>query len=341
MKVSVIVPVFNGDRWLIQSLESLFSQTLRGFEIILIDDGSQDNTPKILSKIKDSRLKVISFRRNKGIVHALNAGIKVARGKYIARHDIDDLSKHLRLEKQFDFLESHPNVHILATRAELIDEEDNSLEGVEATFLEKFNNAIVTQSDIKRALPLVNPIFHGSVMMRKDALKKAGGYNLDYQFVEDYELWLRMIDEFNFHKLGERLYVYRSHQDQVRNQKAKFLQLMTIKIKLNYLQRKFFDNRRNLKIFIQGTGVNSQYYGEIAKIKKLNVIGYVKRFIYNGQTFLGKPIISYNQLISEPQWDIFALTNIEKAQEQSALLLESLKGKYLRIGNFIIHKNSS
>jgi glycosyltransferase involved in cell wall biosynthesis len=120
------MPTYNGERFLRPAIESILNQTFRDFELILIDDGSNDSTPRILAdlkdKDKDNRLIVLTNQRNLGIAGATNRGLAAARGEYVALQDHDDISLPHRFQTQVDFLDSHPTVALVGSAATLIDE---------------------------------------------------------------------------------------------------------------------------------------------------------------------------------------------------------------------------
>ncbi len=112
--VSVIFPIYNSDKFLRESLESLLNQTYQNFEIIAINDGSQDRSRKIILSYKDSRIKYYEHKKNLGLVNTLNEGIKLSRGKYLARMDADDISLPQRFEKQVAYLDYQASRAVLA-----------------------------------------------------------------------------------------------------------------------------------------------------------------------------------------------------------------------------------
>jgi glycosyltransferase involved in cell wall biosynthesis len=117
MKISVLLPAYNCEKYITEAVNSILGQTFRDFELIIIDDGSTDDTRKILLDLarKDRRIKLILSRKNKGIVHSMNLAVKKARGKYLARMDADDVSLRTRLEKQYRFLEENRDVFLCGT----------------------------------------------------------------------------------------------------------------------------------------------------------------------------------------------------------------------------------
>ena len=181
-KVSVVMSVYNGEPYLREAIDSILHQTFTDFEFIIIDDGSTDKSADIISSYDDLRIVLIQ-QKNRGLAAALNAGIKAARGKYIARMDADDISLPERFEVQFDFLERHPACVAVGSNANIID--------MNGEYLYTSSNPIAWQ-DIQNFLP-ASPFFHSSTVFRKDTAIKCGGYyeEIKHHF-EDMILWNKM-----------------------------------------------------------------------------------------------------------------------------------------------------
>lgn len=203
--VSVVIPVFNAARYLTGAMDSILAQTFRDFEVIAVDDGSTDQSGVILEDyaLRDSRVRVIR-RPNTGIVGALNDAIAVARGELIARMDADDISLPQRLEKQVAYLENHPDCVALGTDVLYTDPEGAPLirhrpaedhERIAAQLAEGNGGAMI----------------HPSVIFRRSAVNKAGGYRVRYQWVEDLDMYLRLSEQGRLANLLEVHLQYRQH----------------------------------------------------------------------------------------------------------------------------------
>jgi len=196
-KVSVIMSVYNEEQFLKESVDSILNQTFKNFEFIIIDDGSTDRTPEILKHYKDKRLKIIN-QENMGLTKSLNKGVKLAHGEYIARMDADDISELSRIEKQVEALEIAKDVAVVASWYSIIDEEGNEI------IKEKIP---CRMKELSRMFQKSNPFCHGSVMMRRDILKKVGLYREKFRYAQDYDLWLRMLAKgYQFYVIPEFLY---------------------------------------------------------------------------------------------------------------------------------------
>jgi glycosyltransferase involved in cell wall biosynthesis len=195
-RVSVLLPVRDGARFLREALESVFAQTLVDFELLVVDDGSTDETPEILASVADERLRVLRQDRL-GLVPALNRAVAEARAPLLARMDADDVSLPKRLERQVAYLDARPEVALLAV-------------GVETSG----GARIVLPDDdaaLRRRLLLRNPFAHGAVAVRAEAVARAGGYRADYGANEDYDLWRRIARDWKLAAVPEILYRYREH----------------------------------------------------------------------------------------------------------------------------------
>jgi|Deesub1362A_J573_1020465.scaffolds.fasta_scaffold00600_5 glycosyltransferase involved in cell wall biosynthesis len=200
--VSVIMSVYNGEKYLRQAIESILNQTFSDFEFIIVDDGSTDKTPEILKDYakKDLRLKIVKNRKRIGLTKSLNEAIKQAKGKYIARQDADDISLPERLEKQITFLEKNPSYGAVGTSAAIIDKNGRIIK-----------KAMVPKSwlVIKQILKFGNCFVHGSMMFKKQDYIKAGGYRTPFALAQDFDLWLRMSKIKKMKNLRECLYLWR------------------------------------------------------------------------------------------------------------------------------------
>lgn len=192
--VSIILPVYNEEHEVVRAIERLQRQTFADFEIVLVDDGSSDGTLAAARSICDPRLRVVAAQHG-GLESALNCGLQVSRGEFIARQDVDDISADTRIAKQVKFLQNHPSVGVVGTCAMQV--EHASGKRMPLTLP-------TSDAEIRRSLPWRNPFVHSSVMMRKSVIIAAGLYRTDYVW-GDYELWLRLRTQTSFANLGDIL----------------------------------------------------------------------------------------------------------------------------------------
>lgn len=203
--VSVIMTVYNGERYLSEAIRSIQSQSLSDFEFVIVDDGSEDRTPEILREAQaDSRIRVLSEPRL-GRARALNVAWTNARGTYIANLDADDIAYPSRLEKQLGFLRRHPEIGLLGTAWKKVGEDDldRRSEGVV--------NPPLTDSELRRAMVRRNPFRHSSLMIPKSVLEDVGGYNERLRVAIDYEIQVRIACRYQVANLPDVLATQRVH----------------------------------------------------------------------------------------------------------------------------------
>lgn len=201
--ISVLLPVYNGEKFIAQAVQSILDQTYRYFELIIIDDGSTDRTAAILDQFQDERIKRLKNEKNIGLVGSLNRASSIAQGEYFARMDADDLSNPERLAKQVDFLEEHSEVGVLGTGAAQVDSRGRF---ISTLVMPQMHELILWHFFFDL------PIIHATVMMRKEILHLAGGYRAEFAHSEDMDLWSRMIFQTRFVNLSTILYTRRLHR---------------------------------------------------------------------------------------------------------------------------------
>jgi glycosyltransferase involved in cell wall biosynthesis len=200
MKVSVVMSVFNGEKFISDSVESILNQTYRDFEFVIIDDGSFDDTYKIIQAYHDNRIKL--FRQsNQGVASGLNAGIRMSKGEYIARMDADDLSEPDRLEIQINYMDNHPDCVLVGVNAILIDEDGLPLRKLSYP---QHRNAIYTS--LQNGL---SPFSDGAVMFRRSVAESCGFYNEKMLVGEDWLLWVNLFQLGEMANIPICLYRYR------------------------------------------------------------------------------------------------------------------------------------
>jgi glycosyltransferase involved in cell wall biosynthesis len=202
--VTVLMPLFNGEQYLREAIESILGQTFSEFELLVLDDGSTDAGPRIANGYRDPRIRLLSNDENLGIAATLNRGIGLARGRYIARMDCDDVSLPDRLLKQFDFMEGNPNVGVCGSRVRRIGAK-RGLWKVKAG-----------DAAIKSRLLFENAMAHPSVMIRKSVLDEKGlRYDTSLRCAQDYAFWVEIARHSRLANLEQVLVLYRVHAGQI------------------------------------------------------------------------------------------------------------------------------
>lgn len=228
--VSVVISIYNAETYIAQAIESILSQTLQNFELILIDDASTDNTLQIINsfKKKDKRIKVIRNKKNLHMAESLNLAIDQAKSDIIARMDQDDISLPKRLEIQYEFLKSHPDIAIVGNDIIVIDERNTTV-----------GKRIypITSDQLKKIMFRYSPFAHPTVMFRKDAYLKTGRYDGTKYPCEDIDFWFRLGRKYKFASIPMPLLKYRliptssSHNNVLRTEIMGFI------IKINAIKK--------------------------------------------------------------------------------------------------------
>jgi glycosyltransferase involved in cell wall biosynthesis len=222
-KISIIMPVYNSGDYLAKALDSIINQTYKNWKLICVDDGSTDNSNEILRNYSksDDRIKVVTFKKNKGLTFALNKALTLADGNYIARMDSDDISLPERLEKQVKFLDQHPNVIAVGTQCELIDESGKVFgHKMFPTESKKLYNMMFQ----------IMPMQHPTIMVRGDVYRRER-YE-DQPTAEDVSLYFRLLRHGNLANLDEVLFQYRIRQNSNSLKNIKRTFLITFKTRL-------------------------------------------------------------------------------------------------------------
>ena len=199
--VSVLLPVFNGGPYLREAIDSILRQSYHRFELIIINDGSTDDSWHTIETVQDPRIRAFQ-QRNLGIAGTLNRAIQLARGVYLARQDADDVALPKRFERQVEFLETHQDYGLVGTWATVLSERKE---------VTKAHNHSSENHVLKYELLFDNPFVHSSMMIRKAVLDRVGSYVAESmgRAAEDYELWSRVAREFDVANIPEVLQIYR------------------------------------------------------------------------------------------------------------------------------------
>lgn len=216
VRVSIVMSVYNGAKYLAEAIGSILAQTFVDFEFLIVDDGSTDNSAGILKEYasQDSRIRVLTNETNKGFPFSLNRAIRESSASYIARMDADDISLPHRLQTQYDFMESHPDIDICGSWMEMFGDETGTM------------RLPVKDADIRTQLLGGCCMAHPSIMMRRELIvRNSLFYDESFSCAVDYDLWTRAIDVAKFHNIPEVLVRYRVHGGQIstarrRNQDA-------------------------------------------------------------------------------------------------------------------------
>lgn len=218
MKVSILLPVYNSETTIQETIDSILCQTYSDFELVIINDGSSDKSEQIIGQYSDKRIRYYKNEQNKGLIYTLNRGLDLCNGEYIARIDADDIMLPTRLEKQTNYMDTHP--HIIASGSSTI-----RFDGIHK---EKIYTPPLTHKEIQHKILLGSPIPHPSAIIRKEILKRNHiQFKADYLFAEDYKFWCDLMQYGELANLKEPLIRYRLSSTQI-SQKYRQQQMVTV-----------------------------------------------------------------------------------------------------------------
>jgi len=227
-EITVLMSVYNGARWLGDSIDSVLSQSEEDFEFIVINDGSTDDTALILDSYNDNRL-VVKHQKNIGLTKSLNVGLSIAKGKYLARIDADDICMPDRFHKQKQFLIENPDVALVGSNAILIDDKGNDV-GYAA-----YPNS---HDDLLQRLRKLQTVFpHSSILIRKGAIAGEGGYNPRFTRSQDSDLYLRLSEQYKLASLNQALVKLRLNESSLTYSNMDLQLKMGIAALISYYRR--------------------------------------------------------------------------------------------------------
>jgi len=204
-KITVLLSVYNDEKYIGESIDSILDQTFKDFELLIVDDCSTDGTVDVIRKYKDSRIRLVVNKKNVDITRSLNKGLKLARGKYIARLDSDDVSIPKRLEKQFNFLEDNKDYAAVGSRTEYIDGDGNHI---------GYWKQEISAEEIFYALSYRCCLTSSSMMFNRETVSKIGNYDESSSHAEDYEIFYRISRKHKIYVIPEYLIKYRIRENQ-------------------------------------------------------------------------------------------------------------------------------
>jgi glycosyltransferase involved in cell wall biosynthesis len=268
--ISVVMSVYNGEKYLNDAIGSIINQTFSDFEFIIINDGSTDSTQMIIDSYNDCRIRKY-YQQNMGLTKALNRGLKIAEGKYIARQDADDISLAQRFCYQVDFLNKNKDVGLVGTHAAAIDSNGKEI-GIWKT--------PISHNKISEQLKRGNSFAHGSVMLRKKTIQEIGGYREKFMYTQDYDLWLRISEKFKTANIGKVL--YRSRRTSKSISKSKLSDQINFHILAQQLAKERQEGKRDSLEKIDTNNIGPElikiYQMEKGKIKKIKSQIYLNHF---------------------------------------------------------------
>lgn len=292
-RVSILLPVRNGERFLPFALGSMFCQTFTDWELIAVDDGSSDATPAILAEAasRDTRIRV-SVAPERGLVPALNAGLAACRSPLVARMDSDDISHPRRLELQVATMEADPALGLVATSFRHFPRRHVRV-GMLA--YEAWQNSLTSHEAILRDLFVESPFVHPSVMFRKREVEKLGGYR-DMGWAEDYDLWLRLAAAgVRFARLPQTLFFWRDRPERATRTMAEYTAPAFRACKTHHLKEGFL--KGETCVTLAGAGLEGRGWRRTLEEEGIRVVRWVDvdpRKI--GRTLHNAPVVAPDKM---------------------------------------------
>jgi glycosyltransferase involved in cell wall biosynthesis len=205
------MPVYNGSKYLRPAIDSILGQNFRDFELIIVNDGSTDDTLEIAKSYTDKRIVLLSHE-NQGVARSLNKALKIARGKYIRRHDADDVSLPDDLKVQVDFLVMHPEFALVSSQIAYMTDRGKKAGLYRNPKQDFFSGKEYVEVDFE-LYKMSRPVIHATVLMLREVLLELGGYRTDFLTSEDIDLWLRFLDNHRIAVLNQCHYYVRLHHN--------------------------------------------------------------------------------------------------------------------------------
>ncbi len=213
--VSIVMVNYNHEDYLRESIDSVIAQTYPNWELIIVDDGSTDDSVKIIGSYGDPRIKPYFFEYNRHICHATNYGFEKVSGEYVARLDSDDVWRADKLEKQIAFFQNHPQAEVCFTKLDIIDSNGKNNSGAMIDFYNLYNSRQDGQKGWLRFFFFVgNSLIQSTLMLKAALLREIGGFNLAYMQAHDFDFFIRLIKKTDFHFIEEPLVGYRRMEEQ-------------------------------------------------------------------------------------------------------------------------------
>ncbi|MFV8806036.1 glycosyltransferase family 2 protein [Aerococcus urinaeequi] len=302
-KVTVLMPVYNAEKYLRQAVESILNQTYKEFDLLVIDDGSTDNSAFIIKEFNDSRIIYLKNERNLGITKTLNRGLELIESEYIVRMDSDDICKPKRLEEQIFYMDKNKNIAISGTNIIVFSEEKN--------IIDTRVRVSTKPNQVRTELLFHSPLFHPTVIVRNEVIKKENfKYSPKFEATEDYGLWQDVARKYDISNLEKQLLRYRVHSDSIR---------------ANAQQNKLRDDKAHIELYKEMFSKLGVTFTEKQLVIYRKFITYNLKFDENEISLLSELLIDIKYKLPVEKYDIN--------------YFDKLVSKYYRV-NFQLNKKS-
>lgn len=289
--VTILMPVYNSEQYLAETIDSMLNQSYRNFEFDIINDGSSDKSVQIIQSYSDPRIKLYHNNGNQGLIYTLNRGLEIANGKYIVRMDADDISLPDRLEKQVAYMEKNKNIGISGTWIKIFGNNKNR------------TKYPITSNEIKACLFWGTTFAHPSVIMRReDILKNNLKYRIEYLHAEDYGFWVEAAQHFDMGNIPEFLLKYRASQGSISNKYKNVQEETVTNIILKNIESLGYSIEQEMRELLKTRVLTIGKLDNIKEIKKIEalLIGLKELNDKNGKY----PEIHFNRYLAEKLYRI-------------------------------------
>ena len=321
--ISILLPCYNAETTLEETLTSLEKQSYPDFEVICLDDGSTDSTANILEKwsVKDQRFLLVK-KEHQGIVAISNTGLSLCRSAIVLRMDADDLAHPDRIKLQRNFLRENPDTAVVGS---LVEGFPAGQVGEGFSLYYDWLNSLIDHDDITREIFVESPLANPCAAFRKTWIKKVGGYQ-DHGWPEDYDLWLRMyLAGARFAKIPKVLLEWREHPERLTHTDSRYSVENFLRAKAHYLAKGPAKDRDAL--FVWGAGMTGRRLSKHLTREGLPLVGFIdvdpKKI---GSTRRGKPILPVEDLLK--MWNQYnnpILITAVRARKAAPLIRANLR----------------
>lgn len=298
-EITVFMTAFNASRHISEAINSILNQTFQDFELLVIDDGSIDETYNIAASFTDSRIRIIKNEQNKGLLFSRNIALKEARGKYLAILDSDDIAVTNRLDIQYKEFQNRPNLALLGTSALVINDSGNETdEKIDV----KYGN-----EKIRTELFFGNTFVHSSIMMKLEVLRIVGGYQV--HLAEDYDLWIRIAMNHEVDNLNLPLVKYRKHDNNISKIQEEKLRAELYPIKQKQLEKINIKISKEIFEIMTQYPTQNKYSLEEYRQVILNILQQNNSYKFFEPYTLRKKLFSlwYEAILNEPNYKALPL----------------------------------
>jgi glycosyltransferase involved in cell wall biosynthesis len=327
-QISVILPFRDASYTLRRSIGSILEQNFQDFELVLVDDGSTDDSAQIAESFLDDRIRHVRLNPQ-GLVGALNEGFYASNGKYVARMDADDYSHPDRLKKQLEYFQANLEYGVVSC---LINYKGDKEKNLGYYNYVQWTNEVITHEDMYLKRFMESPLAHPSVMVKRDLIKIYGEYK-DGEFPEDYELWLRLMEKgVKFGKVPEYLLDWYDDDNRLSRRHKKYSMEAFYHVKAEYFSNwyKSYFSSNPPQIIVWGTGKSVKQKSKYLEDFDLDIAGYIDVIDKPDHWFNGRPVFYYKDIPER----VFILSFVGDREGKKMIFEHLISNGYVEGRNF-------